>query len=88
MLNGTLEDKQSAMKRLGQIQGSVDNVTGSLATLSAAGTEYLNNISKGYGVPGGASSSNDPKVTSAMDVLTQRVPGTKEVIFKSYFGWK
>lgn len=82
MLNGTLEDKQSAMKRLGQIQGSVDNVTGSLATLSAAGTEYLNNISKGYGVPGGASSSNDPKITSAMDVLTQRVPGTKEVVFK------
>jgi hypothetical protein len=82
MLNGTLEDKQGAMKRLGQIQGSVDNVTSSLATLSAAGTGYLNNISKGYGVQGGAASSNDPKITSAMDVLTQRIPGTKEVIFK------
>lgn len=82
MLNGTLEDKQGAMKRLGQIQGSVDNVTSSLATLSAAGTGYLNNISKGYGVQGGAASSNDPSVTSALDVLTQRIPGTKEVIFK------
>jgi len=82
MLNGTLEDKQGAMKRLGQIQGSVDNVTSSLATLSGAGSGYLNYISKGYGVQGGAASSNDPKVTGAMDVLTQRVPGTKEVIFK------
>jgi hypothetical protein len=82
MLNGTLEDKQGAMKRLGQIQGSVDNVTSSLATLSAAGTGYLNNIAKGYGVQGGAASSNDPKITSAMDVLTQRIPGTKEVVFK------
>jgi len=82
MLNGTLEDKQAAMKRLGQIQGSVDNVTGSLATLSGAGTGYLSYISKGYGVQGGAASSNDPKITGAMDVLTQRIPGTKEVVFK------
>lgn len=82
MLNGTLEDKQGAMKRLGQIQGSVDNVTGSLATLSGAGSGYLSYISKGYGVQGGAASSNDPKITNAMDVLTQRVPGTKEVVFK------
>ena len=82
MLNGTLEDKQGAMKRLGQIQGSVDNVTGSLATLSGAGSGYLSYISKGYGVQGGAASSNDPKITNAMDVLTQRIPGTKEVVFK------
>jgi hypothetical protein len=82
MLNGTLDDKQSAMKRLGQIQGSVDNVTGSLGTLSAAGTQYLNSISKGVGIQGGAASSNDPNITNAMDVLTQRVPGTKEVFFK------
>jgi hypothetical protein len=82
MLNGTLKDKQSSMKRLGQIQGSVDNVTGSLGTLSAAGTQYLNSISKGVGIQGGAASSNDPNITNAMDVLTQRVPGTKEVFFK------
>lgn len=82
MLNGTLEDKQGAMKRLGQIQGSVDNVTGSLATLSAAGTGYLNYRAKDVGSQGGLASSNDPKVVGALDVLTQRIPGTKEVIFK------
>jgi hypothetical protein len=82
MLNGTLEDKQGAMKRLGQIQGSVDNVTGSLGTLSAAGTTYLNSISKPVGTQGGVASSNNPKITNALDVLTQRLPGTKEVFFK------
>ena len=82
MLNGTLEDKQAAMKRLGQIQGSVDNVTSSLATLSGAGTGYLNYRTKDIGAQGGLASSNDTKVISALDVLTQRIPGTKEVIFK------
>jgi hypothetical protein len=82
MLNGTLEDKQNGMKKLGQIQGSVDNVTKMLGTMSSAGTQYLDSVSKGIGVPGGASSSNDPKITDAMNVLTQRLPGTKEIYFK------
>ncbi|MEY4332103.1 MAG: hypothetical protein RLZZ196_841 [Bacteroidota bacterium] len=82
MLNGTLQDKQGAMKRLGQIHGSVDNVTSSLGTLSAAGTAYLNSITKPIGSQGGAASSNDPKITSALDVLTQRLPGTKETFFE------
>jgi hypothetical protein len=82
MLNGTLGDKQAAMKRLGQIQGSVDNVTGSLGTLSAAGTAWTNGISKGVSTQGGVASSNDPKITDAMNILTQRLPGSKEVYFK------
>lgn len=82
MLNGTLEDKQAAMKRLGQIQSSVDNVTGSLGTLSAAGTSWLDGTNKGIGIQGGVASSNDPALTNAMNVLTQRLPGSKEVFFK------
>lgn len=82
MLNGTLEDRQTAMKELGDIQGSVDNVTSMLGTMSAAGTKYLDSMSKGIGVQGGASSSNDPKITDAMNVLTQRLPGSKEIYFK------
>jgi hypothetical protein len=39
-------------------------------------------MSKGVGIQGGTASSNDPNITNAMDVLTQRVPGTKEVFFK------
>lgn len=82
MLNGTLNDKQAAMKRLGQIQGSVDNVAGSLGTLSAAGTSWLDGTNKGIGIQGGVASSNDPNLTNAMNVLTQRLPGSKEVFFK------
>jgi len=82
LLNGTLTDKQGATKRLAQIQSSVDGVTGSLANLSAAGTTYKDALVKGISVQGGLSSWNDPKVTLAMDVLTQRLPGNKEPFFK------
>lgn len=82
MLNGTLPDNQLATKRLAQIQSSVDSVTSSLANLSAAGTDYKDSLFKGVGAQGGTASSNDPRVTGAMDVLTQRLPGTKEPFFK------
>lgn len=82
LLNGTLSDKQGAIKRLAQIQSSVDGVTGSLANLSAAGSTYKEALDKGVSVQGGLSSWNDPKVTSALDVLTQRIPGNKEPFFK------
>jgi len=82
LLNGTLTDKQGAVKRLAQIQSSVDGVTGSLANLSAAGTTYKDALVKGISAQGGLSSWNDPKVTLALDVLTQRLPGNKEPFFK------
>ena len=82
MLNGTLPDKQGAMKRLGQIQGSVDSVVQSIATMSGASESFTEKIAKGVGVQGGIASSNDPKFLSAMNVLLQKVPGSKEVYFK------
>ncbi len=82
LLNGTIPNKQEAVKRLAQIQSSVDGVTGSLANLSAAGTTYKDALVKGISAQGGLSSWNDPKVTAALDVLTQRVPGNKEPFFK------
>jgi len=82
LLNGTLPDKQAAVKRLAQIQASVDGVTGSLANLSEAGTAYKEALVKGISTQGGLSSWNDPKVTLALDVLTQRLPGNKEPFFK------
>jgi hypothetical protein len=82
LLNGTLQDKQAAIKRLAQIQASVDGVTGSLANLSEAGSTYKESLDKGISAQGGLSSWNDPKVTSALDVLTQRIPGNKEPFFK------
>lgn len=82
MLNGTLPDKQRAIKRLAQIQASVDGVTNSLADLSAAGKEHVDALFKGVGAQGGTASSNDPRILGAMDVLTQRLPGTKEPFFK------
>ena len=82
LMNGTIEDKQGAVRKLAQIQSSVDVVTGSLANLSAAGTTYKNALEKGVAVQGGLSSWNDPKITSALDVLTQRLPGNKEPFFK------
>jgi len=82
LLNGTLPDKQRAVKRLAQIQSSVDGVTNSLAILSAAGTTYKDALGKGISVQGGLSSWNNPQVTAAMDVLTQRIPGNKEPFFK------
>ena len=44
MLNGTLKDKQGAMKRLGQIQGSVDNVVQSIATMSGASETFMKDM--------------------------------------------
>jgi len=82
LLNGTLPDNQRAIKRLAQIQSSVDGVTGSLANLSAAGSTYKEALDKGVSAQGGLSSWNDPKITLAMDVLTQRLPGNKEPFFK------
>ena len=82
MLNGTLTDKQGAMKRLGQIQGSVDNVVQSIATMSAASETFIEKMSKGVGVQGGIASSNDPKFLQGINVLVQKVPGSKEVYFK------
>lgn len=82
MLNGSLNNNQDSMKRLAQINASVDSVSKSLATLSAVGTTYLGAVAKGAGVPGGLSTVNDPKTTEAVDVLTQRLPGKKEVFFK------
>ena len=40
LMNGTIPDKQGAVRRLAQIQASVDGVTTSLGNLSAAGTTY------------------------------------------------
>ena len=82
MLNGTLKDKQGAMKRLGQIQGSVDSVVQSIATMSGASEAFMKNIAVGVGVQGGIASSNDPKFLGAMNVLLQKIPGKKEVYFK------
>ena len=82
MLNGTLEDKQGAMQELGKIQASVDNIVGTIATLSGVGTTVLDAKSKGVKVQGGAASSNSPTIDSAMGVLTQKLPGTKEFYFK------
>ena len=82
LMNGNIPDKQGAIKRLAQIQASVDGVTGSLGDLSAAGSTYITALEKGIAVEGGLSSWNDPKITSAMDVLTQRLPGNKEPFFK------
>jgi len=82
LMNGTIEDKQGAVRKLAQIQASVDGVTKSLGHLSAAGTTYKEALTKGVSVQGGLSSFNDPKVTLAMDVLTQRLPGNKEPFFK------
>lgn len=82
LLNGTVKDKQGAVRRLAQIQASVDGVTNSLSNLSEAGTTYKTALEKGIGVEGGLSSWNDPKITSALDVLTQRLPGNKEPFFK------
>ena len=83
MLNGTLPDKQGAMKRLGQIQGSVDNVVQSIATMSAASETFMKDIAKGVGVQGGIAASNKPKFLAAMNVLLQKVEGTKEVYFEN-----
>ena len=82
MLNGTLTDKQGAMKRLGQIQGSVDSVVQSIATMSGASETFMKDIAKGVSVQGGIASSNDPKFLGAMNVLLQKIPGRKEVYFK------
>jgi hypothetical protein len=82
MLNGSLANNQTSMKRLAQINASVDGVTKSLATLSAVGATYTGALAKGVNVPGGLSTVNNPKVTEALDVLTQRLPGKKEVFFK------
>jgi len=82
LMNGTIPDKQGAVRRLAQIQASVDGVTTSLGNLSAAGTTYKTALEKGIGVEGGLSSWNDPKITSALDVMTQRLPGSKEPFFK------
>jgi len=82
MLNGTLEDKQGAMKRLGQIQGSVDSVVQSIATMSGASETFMKDMAKGVSVQGGIASSNNPKFLNAMNVLLQKVPGKKEVYFK------
>ena len=82
LLNGTLQDKQAAIKRLAQIQASVDGVTGSLANLSEAGSTYKEALAKGISVQGGLSSGNDPCVTSALDVLTGRIQGNKAPFFK------
>ena len=82
MLNGTLKDKQGAMKRLGQIQGSVDSVVQSIATMSAASETFMKDMGKGVAVQGGIASSNNPKFLNAMNVLLQKIPGKKEVYFK------
>lgn len=82
MLNGSLNNNQDSMKRLAQINASVDNVTKSIATLSAAGTTYKDALVKGVNTPGGLSTVNNTSVTEALDVLTQRLPGKKEVFFK------
>jgi hypothetical protein len=82
MLNGTLKDKQGAMKRLAQIQGSVDNVVQSIATMSAASETFMKDMSTGVAVQGGIASSNNPKFLSAMNVLLQKIKGTKSVYFK------
>jgi hypothetical protein len=82
MLNGSLEDKQSAMKELAEIQASVDGMTGMLSTLSGVGTTVLEAKSKGVKVQGGAASSNSPTIDAAMGVMTQKLPGTKEFYFK------
>jgi hypothetical protein len=82
MLNGTLKDKQGAMKRLGQIQGSVDSVVNSIATMSGASETLVKNMETGVAVPGGVASSNSPKFLNAMNVLLQKIPGSKEVYFK------
>lgn len=82
MLNGSLEDKQSAMKELAEIQASVDGMTGMLGTLSGVGTTVLDAKSKGVKVQGGAASSNSPTIDAAMGVMTQKLPGTKEFYFK------
>jgi hypothetical protein len=82
MLNGTLTDKQGSMKRLGQIQGSVDSVVQSIATMSAASEKFTKDITTGVAVQGGIASSNNPKFLNAMNVLLQKIPGKKEVYFK------
>lgn len=82
MLNGSLEDKQSAMKELAEIQASVDGMTGMLGTLSGVGTTVLEAKAKGVKVEGGAASSNNPTIDASMGVLTQKLPGTKEFYFK------
>jgi len=82
MLNGTLKDKQGAIKRLGQIQGSVDNVVQSIATMSGASETFMKDMAKGVAVQGGIASSNSPKFLNAMNVLLQKIPGKKEVYFK------
>lgn len=81
LMNGTIRDKQGAVRRLAQIQASVDGVTGSLANLSAAGTAYKTAIEKGIGAQGGLG-NNDIGIISAMDVLTGRIEGSKEPFFK------
>jgi len=70
------------MKRLGQIQGSVDGVVQSIATMSAASEKFIKDLEKGVAVQGGIASSNDPKFLNAMNVLLQKIPGKKEVYFK------
>jgi hypothetical protein len=82
MLNGSLENKQSAMKELAEIQASVDGMTGMLGTLSGVGTTVLEAKAKGVKVEGGAASSNSPTIDASMGVMTQKLPGTKEFYFK------
>jgi hypothetical protein len=81
-VNGNFESKQGAMKELAEIDASVGNMVNMIATFSGVGTVYTGAMDKGVGVEGGAASSNDPKFSSAMDVLTQRMPGIKEPYFK------
>ena len=82
LLNGTLADKQGAMRELADIESSVDGITGILADLSSTGKTLADASSKGVMVQGGIASSNNASTQSATLVLQGKLNGSKRFYFE------
>ncbi len=85
LLNNTLkgEERQKAMQEMADINSTVENdFSISLAGLSGMYGELEGAMANGVGEEGGLASSMPPKTTRALNILSGKLPGSKEAVYE------
>lgn len=85
LLNNTLkgEERQKAMQEMADINSTIDSDFGaSLAGLSGMYGDLQEAMSKEVGTEGGLASSMPPKTTRALNILSNKLPGSKEAVYE------
>lgn len=86
LLNNTLkgEERQKAMQEMADINSTIENdFSISLAGLSGMYGELEGAMMNGVGEEGGLASSMPPKTTRALNILSGKLPGSKEAIYEN-----